>query len=187
MTRGRTSPQVAADTASHSGGAVLLEFNFDSGTLYLCLGRWTITYGGNAYVHTGAALSVQAHGEAADGTEGLEVTMTGLEPGIFDLVVSEPYQRRPMRLLELRFDADDQPVGDPSTEFPGRMTAMTAVESPKDRSMTVVVQCEHWDADGRRPRNIRFSDAEQQRRFPGDMGAQYVASMVERVMTRAGR
>lgn len=185
MTRGRTVGQVAADTASHSGSAVLLEFEFDSGTLYLCLGRWTITYGGNVYVHTGAAMTVAEHGEAADGTEGLEITLTGLDAGIFDLVVSEPYQRRPMRLLELRFDADDQPVGDPTVEFPGRMLLLTSVENAKDRKHTVAVQCEHFDAEGRRPRNIRFSDAEQQRRYPGDLGAEYVASMVERVMTRA--
>ena len=185
MSRDRTAPQIAADTAGHKGSAVLLELLFDSGTLRLCLGSWSITISGDLYVHTGAALSVDDHGEAADGTEGLVFTMTGLEPGIFDLVVTEPYQRRLVRLLEQRFAADDTPAGEPTVEYIGRMISMVSSENTADRTHTVAVQTEQFDAESRRARNVRFGDAEQRRRYPDDLGAEYVASLVERVMTRA--
>ena len=184
MSRDRTSGQVAADVAAHSGAAVLIELGFDSGTLRLCVGPWSITVGADVYTHTGAALTVAPHGEAADGTEGLELTLSGLDAGIFDLLVTEPYQGRTMQLMEQRFDADDVAAGSPSVEFPGRMVALTSTEDPKSRTHTVTLTVEHYDADGQRPRNLRFSDAEQRRRYPGDLGAEYVASMVERVLTR---
>lgn len=185
MSRGRTSTQTTADTANHRGAAVLLELLFDSGTLRLCIGPYSITSGGNLYQHTGAALAVEPHGETADGTEGLQFTMTALPAGIFDLVVDEPYQRRLVRMLEQRFNADDTPADVASVEYIGRMVKLTSQEDPKSRTWTVQVQTEQFDAEGRRARNIRFSDAEQQRRYPGDLGAEFAASLEERVMTRA--
>jgi len=185
MSRNRTSPQVDADVASHKGSAVLLELLFDSGTLRLCLGSWNITSGANLYVHTGSALTCEAHGEAADGTEGLQFTLAGMDAGIFDLVVSEPYQRRLLRMLEQRFDAADAPVGAASVEYVGRMIALQSTEDTRARTWSVTVQTEGFDAEARRSRNIRFSDPEQRRRYPDDKGAEYVAALVERVMTRA--
>lgn len=185
MTRNRTTTQTTADTAAHRGSAVLIELLFTSGTLRLCLGPWSITSGGNLYTHTGAALSIDAHGEAADGTEGLAFTLTGLDSGIFDLLVTEPYQRRLVRVLEQRFNADDTPADVASVEYVGRMVSMASAEDVGSRSWTVTVQTEQYDAEARRARNLRYSDAEQRRRYPADLGAEYVASLVERVMTRA--
>lgn len=185
MSRARTAPQLAADVASHRGSAVLLELQFVSGTLRLCIGPWGITVGADTYVHTGAAMTCEAHGEAADGTEGLRFVMSGLDAGIFDLVINEPYQRRLVRLLEQRFDANDALADTASAEFVGRMVALSSTENPADRKHTVTVDVEHFDAEGRRARNIRYSDAEQRRRYADDLGAEYVASLVERVMSRA--
>lgn len=184
MSRDRTAPQLAADLAPHSGYAVLLELLFDSGALRLCLGSWPIVVGADTYVATGPLVSIQEHSEAADGTDGLQVTMTGLDPAVVTLVVSEPYRGRLARVLEQRFDADHIAVGSPTVEFPGRMVSMTSSESPDDRTHTVVLQLEHFDAEARRAVDIRFSDAEQRRRYPSDKGAEYVTSLTERVLAR---
>jgi hypothetical protein len=184
MTRGRTGTQTAADTAAHRGSAALLELLFDSGALRLCIGPWSITAGGNLYVHTGAALAVEPQSEAVAGLEGLQFTMSALPAGVLDLVVSGPYQRRLCRLLEQRFNTDDTAADVASVEYIGRMVTMTAAEDMKSRTWTVVLQTEQFDADSRRARNIRYSDAEQQRRYPGDLGAEFAAGLEERVMTR---
>ena len=162
MPRGRSAAQIAADIAPHRGGAVLLELLFTSGPL----------------------LSVEESTEAADGVEGLAFTLTGLPAGVFDLVVSEPYQGRIAKLYEQRFDADHVAVETPSLEYIGRMTALTSDENVASRTWTVTIQTEQFDADSQRPTNIRFSDAEQRRRYPGDLGAEYAASLVERVLRR---
>lgn len=184
MSRGRSTAQKAADTARHAGWAALLELQFDSGTLRLCLGPFDITVGEDVYSRTGALLSVDAMTEAVDGTEGLSFALSGCAPGIFDLVVNEPYKDRVIRLLEQRYDAEHQAVEAPSVEWVGRMQVMTSTEHPKNRTHTVVVQAEHYDAQARRPVNLRFSDAEQRRRYPGDRGAEYVTSLTERVLAR---
>lgn len=184
MSRDRTAPQIAADTARHSGHAILLELNFDSGVLRLCVGPRNVVVGADTYLATGTAMTVEEHIEGADGTEGLVFTLSGLAGGVFDLMADEPYKGRIVRMLELRYDADDQPVGDPTAEYIGRMVAMTSTEDPKDGRHTVTVQTEHFDADGDRPVNLRFSDGEQRRRYPDDKGAEYVTDMTDRVLRR---
>lgn len=185
MSRNRTTAQLAADVAPHRGIAVLLELLFDSGTLRLCAGPWDVTAGGNLYLRTGAALHSESHQEAADGTEGLALTLTGLPAGVFGLVVAEPYQRRLVRVLEQRFNTDDTPADAATVEYVGRMVALSSTEEVASRRWTVSIQTEIFDAEGRRAPNIRYSDAEQRRRYSADLGAEYVASMVERVMSRA--
>jgi len=184
MTRGRTSPQQAADTAPHKGYAVLLELLFASGPVRLVLGRWPVQVGADVYSPTGPLVQVDEHNEAVDGIEGLSFTLSGLTAGIFDLVVSEPYQGRLVRMLEARYDANHQAVGSPTVEYIGRMVSLTSSENQASRSWSVSLQTEQFDADARRPANVRFSDAEQRRRYPDDAGAEYAASLVERVMIR---
>lgn len=184
MSRDRSAPIQAADTAGHAGVALLVELLFDSGALRLCFGQWDITAGGNVYTATGPLLSVQEHGEAAQGTEGLQISMTGLDSAVLTLMISEPYRGRLVRMAEQRFDASHVAVGDVTVEYIGRMTVMTSSEDPERRAHTVVVQTEHYDAEGRRSADVRFSDAEQRRRFPADKGAEYVSSLTERVLAR---
>lgn len=183
-TRSRSLALKAADTDTHRGTAVLVEMLFASGPLRLCLGPYDITADGHTYTHTGLALAVEAHQEAADGTEGLTFTLSGLDPAILPLVVDEPYHRRPVRLLEQRFDAQHQAVGVPVAEYIGRMTAMTSTEDPASRTHTVTVATEHFDAEGRRVVEVRFSDAEQRRRYPDDRGAEYFTVNTERTLSR---
>lgn len=184
MSRDRSAPQIAADVARHSGGVALLEMLFDSGALRLCLGPWNITIGADVYTATAGLLTVSEQQESADGVEGLDFSMSGLDPAIFDLAMLEPYTGRLVRLLEQRYDEADAPAGVPSGEYVGRIKAMTSSESPKDGKHTVTVQTEHFDAEGQRPRALRFSDAEQRRRFPADKGAEYATNLTERSLSR---
>lgn len=184
MTRGRSPALKAADTARSAGRAVLLELQFVSGTLRLYAGPHDLTIGDDTWFATGHVLTVDKHGEAADGTEGLQFSLSGLAPGISDLVVTEPYQRRLVRMGEQRYDANHQLVEQPTWEFIGRMVGMYGEENPADRTYTVTVQAEHYANDARRPVHLRFSDAEQKRRHPADKGCEYATAMVEFVLQR---
>lgn len=187
MSRGRSSAQKAADTARNSGYAVVLELRFDSGTMRLYAGPHNLTLGSDIYYATGDLLTVDAHGEAADGTEGLSFTLSGLNPAIGVLARSEPYRGRIILMGEQRYDDAHQLVETPTWEFIGRMVGMTCEESPGDRTAAVRVQAEHYGAEARRPVHIRFSDAEQRRRFPADRGFEYVTAMTEKTLQRGDR
>jgi hypothetical protein len=183
-TRDRSSTLQAADQAPHSGGAMLIELSFDSGVLRLVAGPRNVTVGADVYTATGTLLTIDESQEAVDGVEGLNFSLSGLDPAVLPLVVSEPYKGRLVRMLEQRYDGDDAEVEEPQVEYVGRMTAMVSEEDAKSHRHTVSVQTEHFDADAGRSVNLRFSDSEQRRRFPDDRGAEYVTSMTERRLTR---
>lgn len=184
MSRDRTAPQIAADTGNHAGGLPLLELNFTSGVLRLNFGLYDVPVGADTYYAQGWALAVDDHVESADGTEGLTITLSGLAGGVFNILATEHYKGCLVRLMELRYGADHLPVDPPSVEWMGHMMAMNSVEDPESRRHTVTLQCEHFEADADRATNLRFSDAEQRRRYPDDKGAEYVTSMTDRVLRR---
>ena len=184
MSRNRTPDQVAADVAPHVGSAILIECLFDSGTLRLTTHRGDLVIDGNTWYSLAAPLTVNPLPESADAVEGAEFQLSGLNPGIFDLVMAEPYQGRVLRMLELRFNADDQAVGAPAVEYVGRMKALTSSEDVSSHTHTVTVQTEQYDAEFERAQVIRFSDAEQRRRYPGDKGFEHVTALTEAVLKR---
>jgi hypothetical protein len=187
MSRNRSAPLKAADTARNSGWAVLLDMAFASGTLRLCVGPWNLSHDSNTYFVSRSMLKVERHDESVDGLEGLSFSMSGLDPAVFALVATEPYRGVVVRMLEQRFDADHALVEVPKVEYVGRIVAMSSTENAKNRTHTVTVQTEHYDAQARRSVNLRFSDAEQKRRYPGDKGAEYVTILTERVLQRRAR
>lgn len=184
MSRDRTAPQIAADTGAHAGGVPLLELNFASGVLRFCLGPNNIAVGADTYLTQGDLLTIEDQTESADGTEGMTFTLGGLNAGIFNIMANEPYKGKLVRLLELRYDTDQQPVDPPTVEWIGVITQMDSGEDPESRHRVITLQAEHWEADADRPTNLRFSDAEQRRRYPDDKGAEYATSMTDRVLRR---
>ena len=184
MTRGRSGALVTADTAASRGTAALVDFAFDSGTLRLSFARWNIVIGADTYYASGGGLAVSPWEEAADGQEGFQISLDGLDPAIFGLMVDEPYQGRIVRLLEQRYDADQATVGAPVVQSIGRIKSMSCDESVDAGSRLVTARCEQFDVDFNRPTELRFTDAEQRRRYQTDLGFEYVTSLVERVLVR---
>lgn len=187
MTRGRTAPQKAADVAAHKGRAALIEMAFDSGTLRLAIAPFNITVGADVFVATGAAFEMTAVEETAAGFEGFEVSLSGVDSAIEAIMASEQYRGRIIRVLEQRFDANDAKVGAAQVQSIGRMRAMGHTDNVKDQSARVWLQAEHFDAEFEQPMVIRFTDADQQRKYPGDVGGEFLASLQDRVITRASK
>lgn len=175
MSRGLTSAQTAAVTASHRQIMPLIELYFASGTLMLALGPWDYTSMSGTYIHTGPLAYVNAIAESASSQQGLEVGMSGLDPSIVELATTENYRGRVGRLLKAYIDAGNNgPIGEPVPWFVGRMKSMTISED--NTSASVAIQLEHYEAELSKPAPLRYSDADQQRLFPGDLGCQYSAS-----------
>lgn len=175
--RGFSTEELAAASARHSTVVPMVELLFDSGTLRLALGGLPVEHEGITWAATGALATLQTSQESADGTEGMAFEMSGLSPDIVTLAAAEPYRGRIFRLLEQWLDDDLQPVAPPRVEWIGRLTALAVEES--DGKAVVSGSAEHYEADLRRPRSLRYTGAEQQRRFPGDTGLDGVEQMTE--------
>lgn len=184
MTRGRSGAQITADKAPASGAAALVELTFDSGVLRLAVAHWPVVVGADTYTATGGALSVKQHDEAVDAVQGVDIALAGIDAGIKALVFAEPYQGRLVRLLEQRYDDAQAQVGSAHAYYIGRIRAMTCTEDPKNHSVTVTVNTEHFDAEYEEATDLRNTDAEQRRRYPTDLGCEYLASLVDRVIQR---
>lgn len=175
--RGLTTAELDAAAAPAAIVVPLFELLFDSGTLRLALGSVNVTYAGVTWYATGAALGVSESNESADSTEGLSLELTGLDVGIVALAANEPYRGRTLRVLEAWLGENLQPLFAPRVEWLGRLVAMSIEEQAG--KVTVSVQAEHYEAELARQRVLRYTSADQRRRYPGDAGCDLLESMVD--------
>lgn len=172
MSRGLSVNQINASASGHRVVAPLIEMLFDSGPLRLAAFRWPVTDGATTYI--AAALRIAPARESAGSREGLEVSLSGLDPAIIAIAVAEPYQGRVIRLLKGYMQPDSNGIIDVArVSFLGRMRNMTIGED--NSTAQVTVSCEHYDVELQRPNPLRYTDAAQQDLYPGDLGCQYAA------------
>lgn len=178
MSRGLSTPQVAAAAGVHRQSVALVEAFFDSGTLRLAIAPWAIVSGGNSYVAAGPLLRIKEVTESTGSVEGMEFTLSGMPPEIIAIATAEPYRGRVIRLLKAYLNADtNQTIGTAITQFVGRMHSMKIGE--KNDSCEVIVTAEHYEAELTRATPLRLNDADQQRLYPGDLGCSLAEMMVE--------
>jgi hypothetical protein len=181
MSRGLSSGQIAATTAPHRQIVPLVELFFQSGTLQLALSPFDYTGLSGTYIHTGPLAYIKPASESSSSQEGLELGMTGLDTAIFTLAATEPYRGRIVRLLKGYLNpTDNSPIGEPTVVFVGRMVNMNISED--NGSAAVAILVEHYEIELTRPAPIRWSDADQQRLFPSDLGCQYAAATSEKTV-----
>lgn len=181
MSRGLDDNQVAASAKSNRIIFPLVEMYFDSGTLMLCLGSWDYVGLSGTYIHTGPLAYIRPAAESASSQQGIEVGLSGLDVAAMAIATSEPYRGRLLRLLKGYIDADTHlAVGQPALFAVYRMTNMTPTEMNNTASISVTA--EHYEIELSRPAPTRWSDADQQRRFPGDLGCQYAAATSEKTV-----
>lgn len=173
------SNQIAALAERHVVIVPLIDLMFSSGTLRFALAQQNITIGSNTYIGIGPIASIGIRTESTDSLEGIELTASGLDASIVDIALTEPYQGRIMKLHKCFLDADTNAViGTPTTAFIGRMIQMVLSEDNQSASIQIIA--EHYDSDLERPTPVRINNAEQQRLYPGDKGAEWVESLIDR-------
>lgn len=178
--RGLTSAELAAAASDATIVVPLVEVLFDGGPLRLALGGMSITYGGITWAATGSLLSISEAGENAYSTEGVDFEFSGLDQAIVTIAAAEPYRGRVVRIYEAWMNTNGTLVAAPRVEWLGRLTAMAIEE--QDGRVVVSGSAEHYEADLFRPRALRYSAADQRRRYPGDAGCDLLESMVDAVI-----
>lgn len=179
MSRGLNNAQKLAAAGSHREIVPLLEMHFDGGLLAMALAPWPVQSGATTYVKTGPLLSIKGMTESANSFEGLEFSMSGLDASIKGIAAQEQYRGRVVKLLKAYVEVGTgQIVGTPVVQFIGRIRAMPIREN--NETCDVVCQAEHYEAELQRPFPLRLNNSDQQRLCPGDKGAEYVESLVDK-------
>ena len=158
----------------------LIDFEFDSGTLFFTTIPNGKTYKGNDYIFMGAIGSVGtiAEGEELDPAE-YEIVIGSTDTVILATFLNEPAINRKVICREALIN-DDQSFVESGTDlgpwiyFQGSMQP-PAINDGFEPTITINVTDELADWD----RNITslYTDAEQQRLFPGDNCLEHVSTL----------
>lgn len=170
----------AANTAAQASSVrpfVLVDLDFTSGLIYVNSSDRTLTWSTHDYLGVGVLGKISAPTEAVDLTAtGLSLELTGVPTDYINIALAQYYQGRACTVRLGFLDANYQIIVDPIIIFAGRMDQMVV---QLGATATVALSAESrlidWEAD----RTRRYTDADQQAFFPGDLGMQFVAATAD--------
>lgn len=174
MTRGLSGAAAAAVQAEVVRRTCAVELDFGSGFVRLNGSPADITIGGELYTGVGMLGGISGVEESGElRSYGLTLTLSGVPRDAVAIALGEHYQGRPGTVYEVLFDDDWQVITDPIVMFRGRMDQMPIkLGAEAQVSVTLTNRLADWD----RPRLRRYTDEDQQRQFPGDLGFQFVSA-----------
>ena len=204
MTRGLPNEIAVASQAATVRPFFAVELLFDSpNELRLWTGVGDIEFEGDTYTGSGELMQISEIQETSDiSARGATLSLSGIPSNLINLALSENYQGRKAVIKFGMFDEDvaagskllindtdflllndsgDRLLIDYDAEitmfdlFVGRMDQMTIDEGPDTSTIAVTVESKLIDLE--RTRNRRFTDEDQQSRFPGDKSMEFVTRL----------
>jgi hypothetical protein len=154
----------------------LVHFDFDAGWLCFNSSFNDIDYDGKTYIAAGNLGTISATEEKGGvQSAGLTVTMSGVYPAMVAALVGEPYLNRPAFIYMAVLGTDDSfNSADVRLMFAGKMDAISGTQG-ENPSFTVSIRSRL--SDWERGRTLRYTDADQQKLYPGDRGMEYIPQL----------
>ena len=187
-----TVPLDAAATARINArvrGAIwLVDLAFSTGTVHYTNAPVNLTIGGNFYYGFYSVIDISAINESeANSAEKLTLGFSIVNQAMLALTLGsvDTYRGRAVRLSLQLMDERFQPDGAPILRWSGYMDK---VQIPRQRSPAtggasggkIELLCSRAGmARARNYRGRRLTSTQQQQRFPGDLGLQYMQHLVE--------
>lgn len=177
----------AAALASVRGVQWLVELQFTTGTLRYTTHSVDVPSGGYTWLGFGSLVSVDVVRESEDGgvsdvVLGLSIVSTSLIAASMGNV--ESYRNQPVRLYLQLLGAGYEPVGAPVRRWTGVMNKVRIRrDAGRQGSAGGAIEMVCSKAGGSRIRTgtgLRHTHAQQQLRWPGDNGLQYVQALIEK-------
>lgn len=179
--RGLTPEMAAAIVARVIRPVMLFDGTFISGDVHLWTGIGEIDYLGTTYYGAGNLIGVSAMEETNEvKANGITITLAGVKSGSVALALAEVRRYLPGTVSLGLIDDDGQVVPDPWPMFRGLMNSCNLEDGADTASISIGY--EHELIDLERPVNVRYTDAEQRRLFPGDTGMRYLISLQNKVL-----
>ncbi len=165
----------------------LAEFEFDTGTVRVTGAPYDVWFDldGDGVAEEWKTLLGQGQVQGLEeGVElqsyGVNCSLSGIPPEVIALTLQETPQGRPARIWRCLLDEDHNVIPDPILIFAGRMDTMPIELGPTaELKLAIESRLADWD----RVRGGRYTDAEQQRRAPGDRFFQFTAPAADKELT----
>lgn len=186
MTRGLSAPLVTAATGEVVARTVAIELDFPSGYVRINGSPVDLTLGDTLFLGVGGLGAVTVVDESSElRAYDLSVSLSGVPRDSVALALTQQYQGRPGTVWEILLDPTTwRPVAEPIRFFRGRMDRLDVTTG---ETATVSVRMVNRLADWERQRVRRYTDQEQQRRFPGDRGLRFVSATAEKSIEWPGK
>jgi hypothetical protein len=155
--------------------AMFLELQLTIPT-YLATCRDSIDWNGHTWIG-GKALGVDEISEQSGEVVGLRYSLSGVPSDMISIALSEPIKGKAAIAYLAIMYPDTQAIADVFQIWSGTLDQMPVTE--QDESATVSVSAEHLGISFARPKGIMYSDAEQQRLYPGDRCLEFLASQAQ--------
>lgn len=169
----------------------LVELDFAGGLVYLTTAPIDVTTAGHTYTGMGSHMSVSTVGESEDpSAEKITLTVPVVNSAMLALVMADAttYRGRPARLYLQLFDGAFVPQGSRVARWAGYMEPVRINRTPaapgsansSTASGSIELPCQRAGmARARNYQGLRITHSQRQQLFAGDLGLQYMQSLIE--------
>jgi hypothetical protein len=152
---------------------------FDTDNILVWSGIDDLVIGSDTYTGAGTLLSVSNSEDNLELTSnGLVVSLSGMDTTIVNYALTENYQNRPLTLFMGYVMGGTNEVAGTLTLFKGRMTSLVINDTPDGSTVTIDAENRLVDLD--RPSNLRYTKESQNFLHSGDTGFNRVASLQDK-------
>lgn len=173
MSRGLSTNNLNAVIADNIAPILFIELDFGSGISRANSSVGTITWGGFDWLGVGSFGSVSMIEDSSElQKQTVKYTLNGIPSAMMSVFLSENYQGRSAKLYLGFFDLVTRVLTDtPILMAFGKMD-VSSVQQGETLAITITAESRFsaWD----RPLIRRYTHSEQQARFSGDLGLQYI-------------
>lgn len=178
MARDLTAAVTAAAAAEVVRPVIILDIDLSTGSIRLNSSDRDLTWNGKAYYgvgYHGAISSVEESSELQ--AANVSMTLSGIPTKFVTTVTDENYQGRPVTIWQGFLNDSYTLIADPIVQFAGLIDQLSLVLG---QTATVTLTAEHKLARWERPNSRRYTDADQQAAYSGDLGCQFISQVVEK-------
>ena len=179
MSRGMDAANEAAVAADKIIAVHFADLDFASGHIRVHSGVGTITWGGYDWSGLGVYGQVSGLEEKAElSRKTVTYTLSGVPNDMISIVLGEDYQGRSAKIYVGFFNTTTyQLVATPELLDAGLMDISDIDEG---KTCTVSITAESRISAWSRPMVRRYTDAEQQQRYAGDLGLEFLSQAVQK-------
>lgn len=159
--------------------AILVRLDYPDDVVTLNTVNFPITYNGETYYGVGELGEIGNISEDDDlGTNTLTLQLSGVDNTNISQALQANYQGRDARVFAVLLDSHYQIIGEPVILFRGKIDNQQIEDDGETSSIAVSIVGRTQNIT--RPKINRYNNADQQKRFPGDNGLQYVEKVVDK-------
>jgi len=178
MSRDLTTAVINQIDATELQPFLLFRGEFATGVVRAWSGIGNLSWDGQTWVGTGSLLQVSSIEEAGETVaNGATITLSGVPLELISLALSSARQGSQGKIY-LGFLSAGSVVVDPVLVFEGKLDVPVIEENGE--TGTIAIAYESRLIDLQKPRESRYTDQDQQRAYPGDLGFEFVPSLQEK-------